>query len=91
MGWRHFRYTNDFDGTSAATPLVAGVAALLLSAQPGLTRDQLKDILRNSADKIGSDHDATTGHSNKFGYGRVNAEAALSKAKAMRKLGASPE
>ncbi|MBL9084829.1 MAG: S8 family serine peptidase, partial [Planctomycetales bacterium] len=44
-------HTNDFGGTSSATPLVAGVAALVLSAHPNLTRDELRDVLKRSTIK----------------------------------------
>ncbi len=73
-------HTNSFGGTSSATPLAAGIGALCLSINPALTRDQLKDILAKSADRIGADHDPVTGHSHQFGFGRVNAEAALNSA-----------
>jgi len=76
-------HTNSFGGTSSATPLAAGVAALMLSVKPSLTRDQVRDVLKDTADKIGTDHNPKTGHSNAFGYGRVNAEAAIKTAKAM--------
>jgi subtilisin family serine protease len=69
-------HTNDFGGTSSATPLAAGVAALVLSVRPNLSRTALRDLLANSADKIGSGYDAN-GHSNEFGYGRVNAARAV--------------
>ncbi|MGK5683432.1 S8 family serine peptidase [Actinoplanes sp. URMC 104] len=42
-------YRNDFGGTSAAAPLAAGVAALLLSADPDLTEAQVRTILRRTA------------------------------------------
>ncbi|HSK17690.1 MAG TPA: S8 family serine peptidase [Longimicrobiales bacterium] len=41
-----------FGGTSSATPLSAGVAALVLSANPALTWVELRQILRDSAEKI---------------------------------------
>jgi serine protease AprX len=40
-------------GTSMATPICAGVIAQLLQAQPGLTPDQVKERLLNSADDLG--------------------------------------
>lgn len=45
-------YRNNFGGTSSATPLSAGVAALLLSAKPELTFTQARQILRETAVKI---------------------------------------
>jgi hypothetical protein len=69
-------YTNDFGGTSSSTPLVAGIAGLMLSVNPNLTVSQVKEILQQTADKIGSGYSAS-GHSDQFGYGRVNALAAL--------------
>jgi subtilisin family serine protease len=41
-----------FDGTSAATPHVAGAAALLLQAFPSSTPDEIADLLRNRAVKL---------------------------------------
>ncbi|AYF97286.1 S8 family serine peptidase [Protaetiibacter intestinalis] len=46
------RYRSDFGGTSHATPLTAGVAALMLSANPQLRWDQVGQILRDTAVKI---------------------------------------
>ncbi|HYN50728.1 MAG TPA: S8 family serine peptidase [Thermoleophilaceae bacterium] len=45
-------HRNDFGGTSAATPLAAGVAALVLSADPDLTFIEARQILRDTAVKI---------------------------------------
>lgn len=77
--------TNDFGGTSSATPLAAGVAALVLSANSSLTRDEVKAVLERTADKIGSasSYDAK-GHSKRFGHGRVNAAAAVKEALALK-------
>lgn len=72
--------TNAFGGTSSATPLAAGIAALVLSAAPRLGTDEVRDILRATADKIGAGYDAR-GFSTRFGYGRVNAAKAVSQAK----------
>ena len=93
------RYTNSFGGTSSACPLVAGVAALVRSANPTLTALEVKAVLTATADKItdpstdplyghakGS-YDAQ-GHSEWFGHGRVNAAAAV--AEAVRRLPAPP-
>lgn len=69
-------YTSRFGGTSSATPLAAGVCALMLSANPNLTLSEVRDILRKTADKIGSGYDAN-GRSPKLGYGRLNALKAV--------------
>jgi subtilisin family serine protease len=69
-------YHPGFGGTSAATPLAAAVGALCLSVDPDLSRDALRQLLRDTADQIGDGYD-TAGHSEKFGYGRVNAAAAV--------------
>lgn len=75
-------YTSGFGGTSSACPLVAGVCALILSANPNLTAAQVKSILEKTTDKIGlpSDYDSS-GHSIYFGYGRINALKAVQMAK----------
>jgi subtilisin family serine protease len=80
-------HTNGFGGTSSATPLAAGVAALVLSVNPDLNRGELRNILAASADRIGTDH-GTDGHSDRFGHGRINAgkavQAALGSAEAVK-------
>jgi subtilisin family serine protease len=82
-------HTNDFGGTSSATPLVAGVAALMLSADSTLNRQALREILQNTADKIGSGYKAN-GHSNKFGFGRVNAAKAVQKVAGLKTAAKKP-
>ncbi|MEQ8705655.1 MAG: S8 family serine peptidase [Phaeodactylibacter sp.] len=73
----HYKH---FGGTSSSTPLVAGICALMLSANPDLTAREVKDILRSTADKIGSPSEYTNGRSLKYGYGRVNADKAVAEA-----------
>jgi hypothetical protein len=78
VGYSSGNYTSTFGGTSSACPLAAGVAALILSANPNLTWRQVKRTLEQSAEKIdpaGGAYDAF-GRSDKYGYGRVNAYAA---------------
>lgn len=77
-------YNNAFGGTSAATPLAAGIGALMLSVNPDLGRDDLRQILRETARKIAGPYDQQ-GHSNDFGYGRVDAARAVAEAKARAK------
>ncbi len=70
-------YTAYFGGTSAATPNAAGVAALVLSVNPDLTRGEVIDILQSTADKIGEVEYDQDGHHDHYGHGRVNAERAV--------------
>ena len=78
-------HTNDFGGTSSATPLAAGVAALVLSANTKLTRGELRAILEETADKSGPAGSYNSkGHSADFGFGRVNAAKAVSVALAQK-------
>lgn len=80
-GYDEGDYTYSFGGTSSACPLVAGVAALVLSANKQLTAQQVKNILENTTDKIGSASDySANGHSVYFGFGRINALKAVQKA-----------
>ncbi len=79
MGDIDGKYTNRFTGTSSACPGAAGVAALALSRNPALRWDEVREILKNCADKIdpsGGAYDAS-GRSAKYGYGRLNARKAV--------------
>lgn len=75
-GYSSSNYVYNFGGTSAACPQVAGVAALMLSANPMLTEAQVREVLQNTAVDMG-----TTGRDNTYGYGRVNAYAAVNSVK----------
>ncbi|MFQ4137112.1 S8 family serine peptidase [Nodosilinea sp. PGN35] len=90
-GYSSNDYTNTFGGTSSSCPVVAGVAGLMLSVNPNLTARQVREILQATADKIVDrtpdpqlglqygTYDAN-GHSRWFGYGKVNAAAAVREA-----------
>ena len=65
-------YTKKFSGTSAACPQVAGVAALMLSADPELSEDNVRLFLQLTARDLGA-----TGFDTTYGYGLVDAYAAV--------------
>ena len=69
-----------FMGSSGSTPLVAGIAGLLISENELLTSKELHDILRLTTDKIdgvGVNYNSEGFHK-EAGYGRVNAWNAFS-------------
>lgn len=55
-------------GTSMATPHVAGLAALMLSQNPQLTNEEIRQLIRSKATDLGA-----TGKDAEFGYGRIDA------------------
>ncbi|MDE2822558.1 MAG: S8 family serine peptidase, partial [Chloroflexota bacterium] len=93
------RYYEEFGGTSSSTPIVAGVAALVRSANPDLTWRDVKLILAGSARKndprntgwqdgarkYGSTLELGRYHFNhEYGFGVVDAKAAVDLAKEWR-------
>lgn len=74
-------YTGRMGGTSASTPEVAGVLALMKSVNSCLSVTQIKNILQSTADKIGGFNynwnSLMPGHSIQLGYGKVNAHKAV--------------
>ncbi len=65
-----------FGGTSAAAPIVSGIAALLLEANPSLTREDVFDAMMCNADKIGP-YAYENGRNDYYGYGKVNTNNSL--------------
>ena len=77
-GYSSGDYTSTFGGTSSATPLAAGLAALILSVDPELTSAEVKRIMMDTADKIDAEGGQyVDGHSAWYGHGRINAHSAL--------------
>ena len=67
-------YTNQFSGTSSATPVITGAFGVIFSVNPELTLEEAVEILHKSADKVNPEtgfYDEN-GHSVKYGYGRLN-------------------
>lgn len=77
-----FGYEGRFNGTSAATPNVAGVASLVWSANGNLSAGQVRAILAQTAFDLG-----TGGYDYIYGYGLVNADAAVRQAMALVRIG----
>ena len=86
------RYTNDFGGTSSATPVVSGVAALMRSVNEDLSWRDIKLILAATARKSEPDNpdwedggqkymsdseDDVYEHNHEYGFGVVDASAAV--------------
>ncbi len=61
-----------WSGTSFSTPITAGTIALMLAAKPGISSSQVESLLYSTATDLGA-----TGRDDYFGYGRVNADAAV--------------
>ncbi|MEH6417497.1 S8 family serine peptidase [Pseudomonas sp. CGJS7] len=97
-------YTGQMNGTSAATPTVSGVVALMLQANPKLTYRDVKYILATTARRVHPDQPAATAadgtvlvpgwtrngagyfFSNWYGYGLVDATAAVTRATGFKSL-----
>jgi subtilisin family serine protease len=87
-GWNPSEFTNcppasnnlhydcHFGGTSAAAPVVAGTASLILARDPSLTAQEVYDILKYSA-VTNLDWGSITPPSAQYGYGRVDAYRAI--------------
>jgi proprotein convertase subtilisin/kexin type 2 len=79
-------YTDDFNGTSAATPGVSGVVALMLQANPDLSWRDVRWILAKTARKVDTVDSGwqaspmvsgSLGYHHQYGFGVANASAAV--------------
>jgi subtilisin family serine protease len=75
QGWSDPSPYGITDGTSQASPHVAGLAALIKSVKPNLTASQIMNVIRYSADDVNSANNF--GKDNYIGYGRINMKKAL--------------
>jgi thermitase len=67
-------------GTSFAAPCAAGIGALVLEAKPDLTAHELRDLIRDTCDKVGP-LPYHNGHNIRYGHGRASAEHAVAEAR----------
>jgi len=78
-------------GTSMATPLVSGAAALVMTYMPAATSAEVADILKSTADKVGP-YGYVGGRNDRYGAGRLNVEGAVRRAypPALKPIAQSP-
>ncbi|MBI5929931.1 MAG: S8 family serine peptidase [Chloroflexi bacterium] len=82
-GYNAGNCTPSFGGTSSAAPLVAGIVALMLQANPNLTWRDVQHILINTAERNDPSNSswlingANRYYSHYYGFGRVDAAAAV--------------
>lgn len=87
-------YTDDFGGTSAAAPMVSGVVALMLQANPELSWRDVRLVLAQSARKVDAQSPGWTrfgglNFHHEYGFGVVDAEAAVKLARGWQSVGNS--
>ena len=84
-----YNQTGSLSGTSVGTAHISGVCALILSVNPCLTGQQVRDIVEQTAQKVGGySYIPTAGRpngkwNNEMGYGLVDAYAAVQMAQSM--------
>jgi subtilisin-like proprotein convertase family protein len=66
-----------FGGTSSATPLAAGIGALILARDSSLTAATVRALMRGTTDYVGPLAYDAKGFNREYGYGRVNANTAV--------------
>ena len=87
VDYANLNYTRCMNGTSASTPMVAGVAALMLQANPNLSWRDVRVILAKTARKNDSSNTewkingSGINYNPNYGFGVVDAYAAVTTAK----------
>lgn len=87
QGLDNGNYTDQFGGTSAATPLACGIVALIMEANPELSWRDIQAIIAKTAEKNDPDdtdwkvNSAGYNINHKYGFGRIDAAAAVEAAK----------
>src|ERR1039458_1428233 len=80
-GFSANEYYYYFNGTSASCPNAAAVGALVLSINPNLTADGVRNVIARTCDKVGGyAYDSVFANGTwcrELGYGRVNAYRAV--------------
>lgn len=76
-GYEPSDFTKTFNGTSAATPHVAGTAALMLSANPALSAPEVRKLISATSVHI----QGQTGWTAELGFGRLDVARAVAAAK----------
>ena len=93
VGYSSSNYTDDFGGTSSSGPKVAGLAGLILEAEPTLTWRDMQAILVHSSTPNDPNHEnwsvngAGLPVSHYYGFGMVDATAAVNLAENWTHLG----
>jgi len=86
-GYSSGNYVPNFNGTSSATPHVAGLMGLILSVDPDLRSWEVEDIIKLTADDLGP-----AGRDEEFGFGRINCRRALeATSRIWSEFGVTPE
>ena len=89
-------YSSQFDGTSSSSPMVSGVVALMLATNPNLSARDVPLILAETARKNSPGDSAWSGNgtarfNHKFGYGTVDAAAAVARAQTWTSVGTAAD
>lgn len=77
-------YDLHFHGTSAAAAIVSGVIGLMLAVNPLLSRDEVLDIVKETADKLPEEGNGERVGTQHYGHGRINAKECIVRAYQLR-------